>query len=152
MAIPPASQQQSAKQKLSLSGIILLTKGAFVTPRSVVKNMTVKQRPQAEKVIEEMKSLEEMEIGTVKTLARSQTVFYKPTPCDSNKDSVTKVIGDNWDIYERRFKEVDTMYMTTSQHNRLLISSPNEDELKDFGIVERSDEEELNECAIVEHS
>ena len=94
---------------LSLATTILLTKGAFVTPRSVVKNMTTKQRPQAETVVEEMKKLEQKEIGTLKTITRTQTVFYKLLPFDENKDKVTEIIGDeNWDAYTQRFKEART--------------------------------------------
>lgn len=114
----------------------MLTKGAFVTPRSVIKNMTTKQRPQAEKIIEEMKSLEEMDVGTVKTITRTQTIYYKPLPSDSNKDGI---IGEeNWHIYVQHFKEDDTMYITASQHNRLLHFADNIDELQSFGIVERT--------------
>ena len=129
------SQERNAK---SMALTIMLTKGAFVTPRSVIKNMTTRQRPQAEKIIEEMKSLEKKGIGNVKNVARAQTVFYKPLPSDDNKDCVSEIVGEqNWDIYVQRFKEVDTMYITASQHNRLLVSADNEEELESFGIVTR---------------
>ena len=95
--------------------------------------MSTKQRPPSEKIIEEMKSLEEMEIGTVKNLARAQTVFYKPLPSDSNKHSVIEVVGEqNWDTYVQHFKEDDTMYIRASQHNRF---ADNEEELESFDIV-----------------
>ena len=49
-----SSPDPNVRDKPSLAVTILLTKGAFVTPRSVIKNMTTKQRPQAEKMVEEM--------------------------------------------------------------------------------------------------
>ena len=103
--------------------------------------MTSKERPQAEKIIEEMKSLEKKDMGTFKNIASRQTVFYKPLPCDANKENVIKIVGeDNWDTYVERFKECDTIYITTSQHNRLLLSADNTEELESFGIVEHLDQ------------
>ena len=128
----------SSQGSKSLPYTILLTKGAFVTPRSVIKNMTCRHRPQADKIIEEMKSLEKKKIGTLKIITRTQTVYYKPLPSDENKDSVIEIVGEeNWESYVQRFKDIDTMYITASQHNRLLVYADNEDELESFGIVER---------------
>ena len=88
----------SVSNKPSLAVTILLTKGAFVTPRSVIKNMTTKQRPQAETVIEEMKGLEQKQIGTIKSITRTQTAFYKLLLSEENKYQVIEIIGDeNWD-------------------------------------------------------
>ena len=68
-----ATSQQS---DVSLETIILLTRGAFVTPRSVIKNMTTKKRPHAEEIIKQMKSLEEKEVGNVKNITRTQINPY----------------------------------------------------------------------------
>ena len=100
----------------------MLTKGAFVTPRSVIKNMTTKKRPRAEDIIKQMKSLEGKEIGNVNNITRTQTVFYKPLPLDENKEKITEIIGnDYWDMYAKNFKEVDTVNITVSQHNSCLL-------------------------------
>ena len=37
----------------------MLTKGAFVTPRNVIMNMTTKKRPHAGDIVTEMKAMEE---------------------------------------------------------------------------------------------
>ena len=100
--------------------------------------MTTKQRPPAETVVKEMKSLEEKEIGNVKAVTRAQTVFYKPLPSEENKIKVTEIVGEsNWDTYVQRFKEVDEMYITASQHNRLLSSAENQDLLESYGVSTR---------------
>lgn len=100
--------------------------------------MTTKKRPQAEKVVDEMKSLEKLDIGIVKAVSKTQTVYYKPLPTDENKACVIQVIGEeNWSNYVQKFKEADTMYITASQHNRLILLSDDLDELETFGIVER---------------
>ena len=133
-----SSSDPNIRDKPSLAVTILLTKGAFVTPRSVIKNMTTKQRPQAEKVVEEMNGLEQQHIGKLKSLTRTQTASYKLIPSEENKCKVTELIGDeNWDTYMQRFKEIDQTYITASQHNRLLDSADNK-ELESFGVVERS--------------
>ena len=133
------SQEEKAQSKPSLAATIMLTKGAFVTPRSVIKNMTTKKRPHAEEVVGEMKSLEQKEVGYIKYLTRAQTVFYKPLPSDENKDKVVEVIGsDLWDTYIQCFKEADIMYITVSQHNRMLLSAENKEDLESFGCVSRS--------------
>ena len=76
----------------------MLTKGAFVTPRNVIKNMTTKKRPHAEEIITEMKALEEQDVGYVKNLTRTQTVFYKPVPAEENREMIVEIIGsDCWD-------------------------------------------------------
>ena len=117
----------------------MLTKGAFVTPRNVIKNMTTKKRPHAEEIITEMKALEEQEVGYVKNLTRTQTVFYKPVPAEENREMIVEIIGsDRWDSYTQNFKDIDKMHITASQHNRLLQAAQNQDELELFGILPRS--------------
>ena len=106
-----------------------------MTPRNVIKNMTTRKRPHAEEIIKEMKALEEKEVGYMKKLTRAQTAFYKPLPVEENKEKIVEVIGSHcWDIYTQNFKEIDTMHITASQHNRLLEAAENGDELELFGI------------------
>jgi hypothetical protein len=124
--------------EVSLAMTILLTRGAFVTPRSVIKNMTTKKRPLAEEIIKEMRVLEEKDVGYVRNITRTQTVFYKPTPVDDNKDRVNRILGsDYWDVYVKNFEEIDTVHITQSQHNRLLFAADNEEELESFGVTRR---------------
>ena len=123
--------------KRPLSHIILLTKGPFVTPRTVIKNMTTKHRPSAQEVLEEMKKLEEG-LGTVKSVTKTQTVYYKPIPNDENKEDVLSLIeAEQWDAYTQHFKELDTTYMTASQHNRFLLEAVDLDMLNSFGYTTR---------------
>ena len=86
-----------------------------------------------------MKALEQKETGILKTVTRTQTVFYKLLPSEEYKHKVTEIVGDeNWDTYTQRFKEADQMYITASQYNRLLDCAENKEELESFGIVARS--------------
>ena len=136
MAMAATSQESEAA---SLAATIMLTKRAFVTPRSVIKNMTTKKRPHAEEIIKQMKALEEKEVGYVKNVTRAQTAFYKPLPLDENKEKVVEVVGsDCWDAYTQKFKEADTLNITVSQHNRLLLAAENKDELESIGITPQS--------------
>lgn len=124
--------------KPPLSNIILLTKGPFVSPRMMIKNMTTRYRPPAEEILQEMKKLEEEGLGTVKSITKTQTVHYKPIPNDDNKEDVlTTIATEEWDAYIAHFKDVDLIYMTASQHNRFLLESDDEDVLNSFGITPR---------------
>ena len=71
-----------------------------MTPRNVIKNMTTKKCPHAKEIITEMKALEEQDVGYVKNLTRTQTVFYKPVPAEENREMIVEIIGsDRWDSY-----------------------------------------------------
>ena len=75
----------------------------------------------------------------IKYSTQAQTVFYKPLSSDENKYKVVEIIGsDLWDVYVQRFKEANTMYITVSLHNRLLLLADNKEDLESFGCVERS--------------
>ena len=77
--------------------------------------MTTKYRPPAEEVLQEMKKLEEEGLGTIKSVTKTQIVYYKPIPNDDNKADVLSVIeAEQWDSYIEHFKELDTTYMTAS--------------------------------------
>ena len=124
--------------KPALSHTILLTKGPFVTQRTVIKNMTTKQRPSAQEILEEIKKLEEEGLGAVKSVTKTQVVYYKPLPIDENKEAVLLLIGkEKWDTYVAQFKEQDTTYMTASQYNRFLLQSDHQDTLDSLGFTTR---------------
>ena len=124
--------------KPALSHIILLTKGPFVTPRTVIKNMTTKPRPSAQEILQEMKKLEEEGLGTVMSITKTQVVYYKPVPKDENKEDVQLQIGkEQWDAYIAQVKEQDTTYMTASQYNCFLLESDDHNTLDSFGFTTR---------------
>ena len=100
--------------------------------------MTTKYRPPAEEVLQEMKKLEEEGLGTVKSVTKMQTAYYKPIPNDDNKADLLSVVeAEQWDSYIEHFKELDTTYMTASQHNRFMLESDDQDTLNSFGITTR---------------
>ena len=80
--------QATDTTKPALSHTILLTKGPFVTPRTVIKNMTTKQKPSAQEILKEIKKLEEEGLGAVKSVTITQVVYYKPLLIDENKEAV----------------------------------------------------------------
>lgn len=127
----------SSSQQPTLGEIILLTPGAFCTPRSVIKNMTSQARPKAEEVQEEMKKLEEKGLGEFVSFSRKESAFYKVIPDDESQETVTSIVGDKWDKYKRQFLLVDTKYVTATQHDRLLNLASEKDRLLQYGIVFR---------------
>ena len=90
-------------------------------------------------IMEKYTPYDEQDVGYVKNLTRTQTVFYKPVPAEENREMIVEIIGsDRWDSYTQNFKDVDTMHITASQHNRLLQAAQNQDELELFGVLPRS--------------
>ena len=76
-------------------------------------------------------------MGTVKSITKMQTVYYKPISSDDNKEEVLTVIAtEEWDAYITHFKDVDVTYVTASQHNHFLLES-DDDMLNSFGITTR---------------
>ena len=72
-------------------------------------------------IMEKYTPYDEQDVGYVKNLTRTQTVFYKPVPAEENREMIVEIIGsDRWDSYTQNFKDIDTMHITASQHNRLL--------------------------------
>lgn len=117
---------------------ILMCKGPFCTPRSVIKNMTIKARPKLEEIADCMKLLSEKEIGEFKQLTQKERAYYKPLPEEDNKESINLIIGSGkWEDYVRNFKTVDMQYITSTQHNRLLLQSPHLEVMEDYGITDR---------------
>jgi len=78
----------------TLAEIILLTPGAFCTPRSVIKYMTSRTRPKAEEVQEEMKKLEEVGLGEFHRFSSKESAFYKVIPEEDSRELTASVIGD----------------------------------------------------------
>ena len=110
-----------------------------MTPHTVIKNMT-RQRPTSEEVLKEMKALhvQEMGLGMVKSPTKTQIVYYKPIPYDSNRDALLPAIeSDQWDTYVQRFQEFDTTYMTATQHNHFLLEADCQESLDSFGYTTR---------------
>ena len=106
---------------------ILLTKGAFCTPRNVIRSITSRKKPAAADVIEEMKKLETNKMGHFLEESRDK-VFYKVLPTDGNKE----LIEDHVDFteYKECFEtEMDSKYLTQAQTSRLLAKSPDRDVL-----------------------
>ena len=100
--------------------------------------MTTKQRPSAQEILQEMKKLEEEGLGTVKSVTKTQVVYYKPVPKDENKEDVQLQIGkEQWDAYMAQVKEQDTTYMTASQYNCFLLESDDHNTLDSFGFTTR---------------
>ena len=80
-------------------------------------------------------------MGYVKNVTRVQTAFYKHIPSDEDKEKVVEIVGNEcWDMYmyAQMFKEADTLNITVSQHNRLLLAAENKEELESIGITPRS--------------
>lgn len=117
---------------------ILLSKGPFCTPRSVIKHMTTKIRPKLDDIAENMKKLADKSIGTFKNVTQKERAFYKLLPVDENKECICNIIGSRWEEYVDNFKTIDDKYITTTQFNRLLAASPyDDDEMATYGIVLR---------------
>ena len=127
----------SFSQQPTLGEIILLTPGAFCTPRSVIKNMTTQARPKAEEVQEEMKKLEEKGLGEFVSFSRKESDFYKVIPDDENQGTVMLIVGDKRNKYKQQFLLVDTKYVTATQHDRLLNQASEKDRLLQYGIMFR---------------
>lgn len=127
----------SFSQQPTLGEIILLTPGAFCTPRSVIKNMTTQARPKAEEVQEEMKKLEEKGLGEFVSFSRKESDFYKVIPDDENQGTVMLIVGDKRNKYKQQFLLVDTKYVTATQYDRLLNLASEKDRLLQYGIMFR---------------
>lgn len=116
----------------SLTSAILLSKGAFCTPRSVVRNMTTRIKPATAEVVEEMKKLAEDGIGKFVQLTEKEKAFYKPLPTDTNRQIIEP--HALFEDYKKNFSTVDRKYITEGQHSRLLKKSWDKDILeKEYG-------------------
>ncbi len=105
-------------------------KGAFCTPRSVVKTITTRSKPTASQVTDETRKLEEEGIGKFTSINQKEKAFYKPLPIEVNKELLLAHV--DYDGYNRNFEiDIDTKFITAAQHNRLFRKSPHKDILTD---------------------
>ena len=72
-------QQDSESQTQTLSGHIFMTKGAFCTPRSVVRGLTTRLKTTTLQVMEEMKRLDEEGVGNFKHYQIKKKLFTSPS-------------------------------------------------------------------------
>lgn len=115
---------------ITIAKQIFNTKGAFCTPRSVIRSITTKVKPTATEVIAEMKNLHEKKLGIFKSKSDKERVFYKLLPETSNEDLITPYI--NFDHYKKIFEDgIDSRSITPSQCTRLLADSPDKEILTD---------------------
>ena len=107
--------------------LILLSKGAFCTPRSIIRSVTTKSKPTTGQVIEGMKQLHEENVG-IASLDEKEKVFYKLLPTEDSKELVGKYVA--FDEYEENFKKaIDIKLITAAQLARLLKNCPHKDAL-----------------------
>ena len=118
--------QSEESRGQTLEAHILLSKGAFCTPRSIIRTITTRKKPSTAEVTDAMKSLADSGIGEFKALSEKEKVFFKPLP--SEKAHVGHVDAQ---LYQERFEvPIDEKYITNAQYNRLLNNSPNKDVLE----------------------
>ena len=116
-----------AQVKACTSTLVLLTKGAFCTPRSVIRSMTIKSRPSSDEVICEMRKLHDEGVGVYCAISEKEKVFYKLLPTDDNKDVICKYVDFN--VYKENFEKDIDKFITSKQRTRLLLKCPHMDDL-----------------------
>ena len=104
----------------TISQSILMSAGAFCTPRSVTRVLTGRRKPSADTIIAEMKTLMERGLGDF-VLGGNTKAYYKPLPTDNNKQLIEATTGAALDEYKAMFIKTDIKYLTDSQFNRLLL-------------------------------
>ena len=126
-----------AQQQQTISSHILLSKGAFCTPCTVIRSVTTRSKPTTAQVVQQMKILNEGGVGKFEALSEKEKVFFKLLPTDDNKELLTTHCT-NFEEYKNNFEAaIDTKYMMTAQHNRLLLKSPDKDVLmNEYGYKE----------------
>ena len=95
----------------------------------MTRSFTSRQKPTADKVIEEMKSLEDSGLGHFISATANAKVYYKPLPTEENKTLIQQhaSISDYMEVFTNQsMKDI-----TVSQFNRLLALSPDETVLRD---------------------
>ena len=87
--------------------------------------MTTKVRPKLDEIADYMKKLDDRHIGTFVNINQKERAYFKLLPEDDHKESICSIA--NWikmGEYISNFKKIDTKYITLTQFNRLLASSP----------------------------
>ena len=112
-----------------------MSKGAFCTPRSVLRSVTLRNKPASTDVIEQMKKLDEEGMGKFMGESEKEKSFHKLIPNDSEERKQLISKFTDYEEYKKKFKiEIDSKYITIAQHKRLLAKSPNKDILiSEFG-------------------
>ncbi len=113
-----------------MSSHILQRPGPFTTPRAVYKTIRFSLRGKAqEHAASLMKTLSDEGTGVYLTFGRNESVYFKPTPEEDNKEKVEPLVG-SWEDYKENFTKRDEV-ITTSQYNKLVAKAPHVDELVD---------------------
>ena len=111
-----------------IEAAILKTKGAFCTPRSLVRKLTSKKKPSCSKVAESMKELDSKTMGTFLSVSEKEKVFYKLLPTPENEETISKFM--DFEDYKEHFKSnVDSKIITPNEYARLLNKSPDKESL-----------------------
>ena len=71
-----------------------------------------------------MKKLDDRHIGTFVNINQKERAYFKLLPEDDHKESICSIIGSRWEEYISNLEKIDTKYITLTQFNRLLASSP----------------------------
>ena len=89
---------------------ILLSNGAFCTPRSVIRSITSRKKPTTQEVVTEMAILEEEGIGKFEGSSKEK-VFFKPLPVEG-----VNLVHVKFQEYKDCFLlPIDNKYINTAQ-------------------------------------
>ena len=117
------SQDEGPSKSQTLETYILLSKGAFCTPRSIMRSITTKKKPSTAELIDIMKTLADSGIGKFEAFSEKEKVYFKPLPTE---EALREHVDSQ--AYQANFeKPVDAKYITAAQYNRILDKSPNKD-------------------------
>ena len=124
-----------APPKDELAILILSTNGPFTTTRAVTRACTTKKKLTSQEVIERMKKLQKEGLGVFKEVDKTKA-FFKPLPIEDNQEAIVKYIA--MEDYRKTFAATEVAYITPSQHDRLLLSAPEEEVLRtDYNVCDR---------------
>ena len=70
----------------SVASYILANKGAFCTPRRVIRSITTTAKPTTTEVVKHMKKLDESGLGKWMSISEKEKVFYKALPVEANRN------------------------------------------------------------------
>ena len=107
-----------------IQGAIILNPGPFVTAKLVYRKFSLRIRPDAETVKNEMRYLEEIGLGKIAQVDRFD-YFFKALPNDVQSDRLSK-FGISQEEYKAIFNSVDSA-LTDRQRLWVKTSHPNEE-------------------------
>ena len=129
------NEESASNEKSLVTNILVSTNGPFCTPRSVTRSLTIRRKPPAQVIIEEMKALDDQGLGHYKVVSNNK-VYYKPLPTENNKGLFERH-GILMTDYKDAFCNKNMKYITPAQFNRLMSMSPDEQVLREqYGYVE----------------